>query len=226
MTDQVPTLDLEEFETDREAFVMKLGEAYEKWGFCGVKNHGLPDEIVANAYREFKAFFALPREVKEKYAVEGGGGARGYTGFGVETAKDSDHPDLKEFWQIGRELPDDHPFRERMPPNLWPAEVPGFKEHGYRLYTSLDDLGRRMLQAMAIYLDQDEHYFDENVNLGNSILRPIHYPPIKDNSTPSVRAGRHEDINLITLLIGADGPGLEILTRKGDWLPVTTIPGA
>lgn len=222
----VPTLDLRELEEDRAAFVGKLGAAYEEFGFCGIKNHGVPEHTVAEAYRVFRRFFELPADIKSKYHLEGKGGARGYTGFGIETARDSQHPDLKEFWQIGRELPDEHPNRERMPPNVWPDEIPEFRQHGYALYQSLDQLGRRVLQAMAIYLGQEEHFFDDKVNEGNSILRPIHYPPIDNSETASVRSGRHEDINLITLLIGAEGPGLEILRRDGEWIPVTTLPGA
>ncbi|MEM9304097.1 MAG: 2-oxoglutarate and iron-dependent oxygenase domain-containing protein [Pseudomonadota bacterium] len=224
--EQVPTLDLAQYDSDRDGFVAALGEAYERFGFCGVRNHGVADEIISDAYDAFHRFFALPNEVKASYSVSGGGGARGYTGFGIETAKDSQHPDLKEFWQVGRELADDHPHRDRMPPNRWPGEVADFEERGYRLYEALDDLGRRMLRAMALYLGQDEVFFDDKVNEGNSILRPIHYPPIEDTGTQSVRSGRHEDINLITLLIGAEGPGLEILRRDRTWLPVTTIPGA
>lgn len=226
MSAGVPTLDMHEWETDKDTFVEKLGAAYAEFGFCGLKNHGVDDQIIDNAYRVFKEFFALPNEVKAQYYVEGGGGARGYTGLGVETAKDSEHPDLKEFWHVGREVPPEHPWADRLPPNLWPSEVPGFREHAQALYDALDRLGRDVLRAMALYLGQDERFFDDKVNEGNSILRPIHYPPIEEEDTPSVRAGRHEDINLITLLIGAEGPGLEILRRDGEWIPVTTIPGA
>ena len=222
----VPTLDLNRLESDKQAFIKDLGEAYEKFGFCGVRNHGIDDSVVENAYSELKKFFAQPVDVKARYHQPGQGGARGYTGFGIETAKDSEHPDLKEFWQVGRDLPPSHPHSEKMPPNVWPSEVPGFQPALERLYSELDGLGRRILRAMAIYLGQDEHFFDKKVHEGNSILRPIHYPPIEDEGTPSIRAGAHEDINLITLLIGSHEPGLEILARNGDWVGVTTIPGA
>ncbi|MEM9183435.1 MAG: 2-oxoglutarate and iron-dependent oxygenase domain-containing protein [Pseudomonadota bacterium] len=223
-TQAVPTLDLSTFEVDPDGFVKALGEAYQRYGFCGIRNHGISDAVTDSAYRVFQEFFALPAAVKQTYAA-GEGGARGYTGIGIETAKDAQHPDLKEFWHVGRELPADHPQRDRMPPNQWPTEVAEFREHAYALYEALDDLGRRVLRAMALYLGQDERYFDSRVNEGNSILRPIHYPPIEEE-TPSVRAGQHEDINLITLLIGSEQPGLEILSRNGDWVPVTTVPGA
>ncbi len=225
MSHHVPTLDLTEFDTDQASFVQKLGQAYEEYGFCGIKNHGVDGSIVAGAYDVFKQFFAQSNDVKRKYFVPGLGGARGYTGFGVEVAKDSDHPDLKEFWHVGRELSPGHPHADKMPPNLWPTEVENFEKFGWGLFNELDLLGRKILQAMALHLRQDEHYFDDKVNEGNSILRPIHYPPIEEE-TPSVRAGQHEDINLITLLIGAEGPGLEILARDGSWVPVTVVPGA
>jgi isopenicillin N synthase-like dioxygenase len=218
----IPTLDFRRFDTDRAAFVRELGASYEEFGFVGVTHHGVSAELIAQAYDLFKAFFALPLATKQAYHLKGMGGARGYTGFGVETAKDSKFPDLKEFWHVGRELPAGHRFSEVMPANLWPAEVPRFKEIAYGLFNALDQLGGTMLRAIALHLQLDERYFDDKVNFGNSILRPIHYPPIHDDDTRSVRAGQHEDINFITLLIGSSAEGLQLLRRDGSWLPVTT----
>ena len=137
------------FDSDRDAFVAELGAAYREWGFCGVSHHGIPAEAIDGAYQVFKEFFALPEQTKRKYHVPGSGGARGYTPFGIETAKDSQYPDLKEFFHIGRELPDGSRYREFMPPNLWPTEVPGFREHAYGLFQALDSLGSRVLSALA-----------------------------------------------------------------------------
>ena len=218
----IPTLDMHEFYRNRDAFVADLGAAYRRYGFVGVRNHGLDQALVDGAYRTFQTFFALPEATKRQYHLPGKGGARGYTGFKIETAKDSEHPDLKEFWHVGRELPPGHPYSKEMPDNLWPTEVDGFREYGYGLYEALDGLGRTMLQAIALVLDLPQHWFDDKVDQGNSILRPIHYPPIADPDTPSVRAGQHEDINLITLLIGSSAQGLQLLQRDGSWLPVTT----
>ena len=148
-------------------------------------------------------------------------GARGYTPFGIETAKDSRYPDLKEFWHVGREIPRDSKYADVMAPNLWPAEVPGFREYGYGLYEALDALGSRVLRALALHIGLAETYFDDKTNFGNSILRPIHYPPITSPDIPNVRAGAHEDINLITLLVGASAAGLEVKSRKGEWVPFT-----
>ena len=224
MTQQVPTLDIRRFATDKDNFVAEIGKAYTEFGFCGISGHGIPDEVVANTYSAIKQFFALPTDIKAQYHKPGQGGARGYTAVGVEKAKDSNHPDLKEFWHVGRELegPAPHPS---LYPNIWPAEVPGFKDATYTLFAELEKLGNRVLEALALYLGQPQQYFADKVNYGNSILRPIHYPPIKDTSTASIRAGRHEDINLITLLVGSNEAGLEILRRDGSWLPVTTIEG-
>lgn len=221
----IPTLDMAMWEKDRERFVQELGAGYSEWGFCGLVNHGVSDQLIATAYDVMKAFFALDTEIKEKYHVPGIAGARGYTGFGVEIAKGAKHVDLKEFWQFGRVLPKDHPARANMPDNVWAEEVALFREHAMALYEALDDLGKRVLKAMALYLGQDESYFDHATNYGNSILRAIHYPPIKEKDTPSVRAAEHEDINLITLLVGSNEPGLEVLSKKGEWIPVTTIEG-
>ncbi len=221
MSARIPTLDIRRYETDRDAFVAELGAAYREWGFAGIRNHGIPQAAIDGAYDAFKAFFALPADVKMQYHVKGGGGARGYTPFGVETAKDSKYPDLKEFWHVGREIPRDSKYADVMAPNLWPNEVPGFRDYGYGLFEALDALGSRVLRALALHIDLPETYFDDKTNFGNSILRPIHYPPITTPDVPNVRAGAHEDINLITLLVGASAQGLEVLSRKGEWVPFT-----
>ncbi len=222
MSHHVPTLDIRRYDTDRTAFVRELGEAYQRFGFCGISGHGIDPALLSGAYDAFQRFFALPAETKMKYHVPGSGGARGYTPFAIETAKDSQYPDLKEFWHIGREIARDHPYAQVMPANLWPDEVPGFREHGYGMYQALDALGVRVLRALALHIGLPEHWFDDKVDLGNSILRPIHYPPIQSGDVPNVRAGAHEDINFITLLVGASAAGLELLNRDGEWLPVTT----
>lgn len=221
MDQRIPTLDIGRFDSDRDAFVAELGAAYREWGFCGIRGHGIPTGLVSSAYEAFRRFFALPDDVKRRYHVAGGGGARGYTPFMVETAKDSRHPDLKEFWHIGREIARDSRYADVMPPNVWPDEVPEFRTSGWALYESLDALGRRVLRALALHIDLPETYFEDKVDQGNSILRPIHYPPITAPEVPNVRAGAHEDINFITLLVGASAAGLEVLSRKGEWVPFT-----
>ena len=222
MANQVPTLDIRRYDTDRKAFVAELGAAYREYGFCGISGHGIAQDLIDNSYDVFQRFFALPTETKMKYHLPGTGGARGYTPFGIETAKDSKYFDLKEFWHVGRELPAGSQYAEYMAPNLWPTEVPGFKDHGYGLFTALDQLGTRVLRALALHIDLPENYFDDKTNFGNSILRPIHYPPITQEEIPNVRAGAHEDINFITLLVGASAEGLQLLQRSGEWLPITT----
>lgn len=216
----IPTLDIRRFETDRAAFVAELGAAYREWGFAGIRGHGIPQDVIDGAYDAFTAFFALPEDVKKQYHVPGGGGARGYTPFGVETAKDSKYFDLKEFWHVGREVRDEK-YAEAMPANVWPSEVREFRARALALYDALDGLGSRMLSALALGLDLPEDYFADKTNNGNSILRPIHYPPITTDDVPNVRAGAHEDINLITLLVGASAEGLQVLSRKGEWVPYT-----
>ena len=226
MAPRIPTLDIRRFThpaspEDRQAFVDELGAAYREWGFAGIRNHGIPQDLISEAYEAFKAFFALPEDAKKAYHVPGGGGARGYTPFGVETAKDSKHFDLKEFWHIGREIADDSGYRDVMPPNQWPAEVPTFRDKGYALYQALDALGSQVLRALALHIDLPEHWFADKTDFGNSILRPIHYPPITADDIPNVRAGAHGDINLITLLVGASAAGLEVRSHEGEWVPFT-----
>jgi isopenicillin N synthase-like dioxygenase len=163
--------------------------------------------------------------VKQQYTTQSGG-ARGYTNFGIETAKDSEHPDLKEFWQVGRETENQQPGHEALLPNIWPREIDDFKPKLYRLYEALEALGNRILDALAVYLDLAPGYFRDKVNNGNSILRPLHYPPIAQQDTLSLRSAAHEDINLITLLVGSQEPGLEVLSRSGEWVPINMQAGA
>lgn len=217
----VPTLDLRRFDTHRAEFVADIGAAYREFGFCGISHHGIPKQLIDDAYAVFQRFFALPDAVKMKY-VAGPGGTRGLTPFKVETAKGAQLPDLKEFWHIGREIPRDSKYAAIMAANMWPEEVLEFKACGYALYTALGELGRRVLSALALHIGLSEHWFDDKIESGNAILRAIHYPPIESDDIPNVRAGAHEDINLITLLVGASAAGLEVLTRQGEWLPITT----
>ena len=223
---RIPTLDIRRFiapanADDRAAFVAELGDAYREWGFAGIHGHGIAQSLIDDAYVVFAQLFALPEPTKRKYHVPGGGGARGYTPFGVETAKGAAYSDLKEFWHIGREIPRDSKYADVMPPNVWPDEAPRLREVGYGLYEALDQLGAHVLGALALDIGLPETYFADKTDNGNSILRPIHYPPITTPDVPNVRAGAHEDINLITLLVGASAAGLEVLSRKGEWVPFT-----
>jgi len=224
MTDAVPTLDARSAGSER--FARDISAAYAEYGFVIIENHGIDRRLIDQCLDCFRAFFALPVEEKKRYKLPAGGGARGYTPFGIETAKGAKHHDLKEFWHVGRELPPGHPFTQFMAPNIWPEGLPGFRESTLSLYESFDALGRRLLAPIAQTIGLPTHYFDDKVNLGNSILRIIHYPPLPPEPTPSVRAGAHEDINVITLLLGAEEPGLEVLSKRGEWLPINPAPGS
>jgi isopenicillin N synthase-like dioxygenase len=214
------------YERDFEGFAQALGASFARYGFAVVADHDLPGDRVDGAIGRAKAFFALPDAVKQRYLIQGGGGQRGYTPFGVETAKGAQLRDLKEFWHAGRDLPPGHPLRQYMPDNVWPeAEIPGFQAYVGGLYAGLDDLGLRILRAIAHYLKIGDRFFDNPVKLGNSILRLLHYPPIAADAS-GVRAGAHEDINVITLLLGAEEAGLEVLDRDGRWLPINAPEGA
>lgn len=223
--DTIASVSLKDAERDPQGFASKLGRSFVEFGFAIVADHGIPEELISRAESKAKAFFALPDDVKRKYLIEGGGGARGYTPFGIETAKGHKAHDLKEFWHIGRDLPPGHPFRDHMPDNLWPSEVPGFKETFLELFANFDRTGLTILKAIARYLGIDEHYFEDAVRDGNSVLRALHYPPQTEPTGEHIRAGAHEDINAITLLLGAEEAGLELLTRDGRWIPVSPKPG-
>ena len=224
----IPVVDLSEFLSGdpglKNAFVDKLGKAYEEVGFVAVKNHGVPDELIAHIYEYVQQFFSLPLEQKLKYEIAGLAGQRGYTSFGREHAKGSDAPDLKEFFQYGQNVEDGDPIKSEYPENVKVEEAPGFNDTLYQAYKSFQKSGTSMLQAIALYLGLEEHYFDNYVHNGNSILRCIHYPPITVEPKSAIRAEQHEDINLITLLVGASADGLEILTKQNQWVGVTSLP--
>ena len=189
-----------------------------------VGDHELPLSSIDGCLDRFKKFFAQDDSVKQRFRVPGIGGARGYTPFGVETAKGAAHHDLKEFWQIGRQLPPGHRYRSSMPDNIWIEGDPEFKRSALELWEAFDRMGCKLLEAIASHLGLDQHWFDDKVGEGNSVLRVIHYPPLNEGAT-GVRAGAHEDINVITLLLGAEEGGLEVLDRSGRWLPINSPPG-
>lgn len=223
----IPTVDLADFLSAdlkrKNNFVQQLGKAYEEVGFVGVKNHGLTDKLIADLYKYVQQFFSLPLDQKRKYEIPEMAGQRGYTSFGTEHAKGSDAPDLKEFFQYGQVAAGK--FTEEIyPPNVKVDRVEGFNETFDDAFRSFERSGTALLQAIALYLGLDEFYFDQYVQNGNSILRSIHYPPITHEPKSAIRAEQHEDINLITLLIGASADGLEILAKTGEWVAVTSLP--
>jgi isopenicillin N synthase-like dioxygenase len=223
----IPTVDLADFlngdPAKKKSIVQALGKAYEEVGFVAVKNHGIPDGLIEDLYKYVQEFFSLPLEQKKKYEIKGLAGQRGYTSFGKEHAKGSDAPDLKEFFQYGQVARDNYKD-EYYPDNVKVEQVAAFNETFDNAYRAFEKSGTALLQAIALYLGLDEHYFDQYVFNGNSILRAIHYPPITETPKSAIRAEQHEDINLITLLVGASADGLEILTKQDEWVPVTSLP--
>lgn len=225
----IPSVDLEDFlsgDTERKnAFVQKLGSAYQDIGFVAVKNHRLSEELVQALYQEVQAFFNLPEKIKKQYEIEGLAGQRGYTSFGQEHAKGRNTGDLKEFWHFGQYVEDQDPIKKEYPDNVEVKELQKFNSVGKEAYQTLEQTGADMLRAIALFLGLDENYFDQHIHNGNSILRPIHYPPITEEPKDAVRAAEHEDINLITLLMGASAEGLQILNKQNEWVAVTALPG-
>jgi len=226
-TVNIPLLDLNNYvkgdPAQRKQFSDEIGKAFNETGFVTVTNHGLSKELIDDLYAQVKALFALPDEVKSSYEIPELAGQRGYTGKNKETAKGFKIPDMKEFWQIGQTVTDGGVSKDDYPDNLVVKELPKFNETTLEIYKKLENIGTNLLRAIAVYLGLDERYFDSKVHNGNSILRTLHYFPIENpDAVPAdaVRAGAHEDINLITLLIGASADGLEVLTRDGTWFPV------
>ena len=220
----IPTVDLSKFANgnaaEKEAFVRDLGKAFHEVGFVAVVNHGVPKELIDRFYAASKAFFALPETVKKKYEVPGLAGQRGYTSFGKEHAKQSRVADLKEFFQIGQEVSADHPLKAQYPDNVQVEEAADFARLGRELYQAFEKAGGLLLEAIAAHLGLDKDYFNRQITHGNSILRSIFYPPITHEPASAIRAEQHEDINLITLLVGASAGGLELLNSENQWMPV------
>ncbi len=218
----IPSVDLRDFLSDdpvrKQKFVNEIGKAYEEIGFVALKGHFLSDELVENLYTEVRDFFNLPVETKSKYEVPGIGGQRGYVSFGKESAKGRKTGDLKEFWHFGQYVENDPKLEAEYPANVTVEELPNFNSTGKETYQMLEKTGVYVLRALALFLGLDEFYFDKFVKNGNSILRPIHYPPILDEPKDAVRAAAHGDINLITLLMGAQGKGLQVQNHNGEWI--------
>ncbi|MCG2461312.1 isopenicillin N synthase family oxygenase [Flavobacteriaceae bacterium F89] len=224
----IPSVDLGEFLSDsnekKEKFIKEIGDAFESIGFVALRGHFLSDALVTELYREIKKFFNLPQVVKDKYEIEGIGGQRGYTSFGKEHAKGRKEGDLKEFWHFGQYVENDPKLAKEYPDNISVDELPRFNKVGKETYKMLEKTAKYVLRALAIHLGLEEDYFDNYIKNGNSILRPIHYPPITREPKNAVRAAAHGDINLITLLMGAQGKGLQVKNHKGEWVDAIASP--
>ncbi len=224
----IPSVNLSDFISGdpvrKQKFVDEIGKAYEEIGFVALKGHFLDDTLVDNLYNEVKEFFALPLETKQKYEIPGIGGQRGYISFGKESAKGKKEGDLKEFWHFGQYVEDNPKLETEYPKNVEVNELPEFNKVGKETYRMLEKTAKYVLRALALHLGLEETYFDKYIHNGNSILRPIHYPPILEEPKNAVRAAAHGDINLITLLMGAQGRGLQVQNHKGEWLDAIAEP--
>ena len=226
----IPVVNLADYDSDdprtREAFVETFGEGMNDLGFVAVEGHGVPQELIDKNYELFEQFFSFDDDTKRKYERPQSGRQRGYTPFGLEHAKDSEKPDLKEFWHVGREVEPGSGLAERLPANVWPEELPEFRENALALYDALEKSAHKMLAAISEYLGQPRDFIPNKAVDGNSVIRIIHYPVCDGFDEPgAMRAAAHEDINLITLLPAATDSGLEILTREGEWLAVPSLEG-
>jgi isopenicillin N synthase-like dioxygenase len=219
---KIPSVNLQDFLSKdsqlKQKFINEIGDAYESIGFVALKGHFLDETLVNSLYGEVKKFFDLPVEKKQQYEIAGIGGQRGYVSFGKESAKGRSVGDLKEFWHFGQYVENKPEFEDEYPSNVEVKELPKFNTIGKETYKMLEKTAKYVLRALALHLGLEEMYFDKFILNGNSILRPIHYPPIKHEPKNAVRAAAHGDINLITLLMGAQGHGLQVQNHNGDWI--------
>lgn len=225
----IPAVDLSKFvngnESEQQAFIKELTDAWKDIGFVTVYNHGVSEELINRFFDKTQKLFELPLDTKLKYEDKANAGQRGYTSFGREHAKGFDAPDLKEFWQIGQEVTDGDAIAKEYTENIYVDELPEFNNTGRELYQAFEVAGAHLLRAIAIYMDLDEQYFADKIHNGNSILRAIHYPPITNEPKTSIRAEQHEDINLITLLVGASAEGLQAQDINGEWVSIMPPEG-
>lgn len=220
------TLEVLSLTDDAGRFSARIGESFRRSGFALVRDHGIDPELVARGWELTRAFFALPEEEKRRYHQVGLAGARGYTPFGTEVAKGATAYDLKEFWHVGRDLPAGHPLEATMPANIWPRRPSAFRETFAALFAEFDRVGSLILSRIATHLNLSSEWFAPATTDGNSVLRLLHYPPVDPNMAGAIRAAPHEDINLITLLLGAEEAGLELYGPDGRWLGVSPPEGA
>ena len=231
MSDQtIPVVSLQEYvrgsAAQRDNFIATVGDALVDIGFFALEEHGVPQQLVDDAYSCAQEFFELADDVKSSYVIPGGRGQRAFTRYGMEHAKDHPSPDMKEFWQVGRDLALDHPLYDPKRQNRWPAEVNRFKGTMERLYGELDGVARSLLEACSSYIGERPEVLADMAAGGDTILRLIHYPPVTEDRDPSaVRAAAHEDINLLTILCEATSGGLELLQRDGSWRPIHALNG-
>jgi len=225
---KIPSVNLADFLSDdksrKEKFINEIGNAYENIGFVALKGHFLDDTLIDNLYSEIKNFFDLPINIKEQYEIPGIGGQRGYVSFGKESAKGKKEGDLKEFWHFGQYVSTDSKYADEYPKNVNVNELSKFNEIGKETYQMLEKTAKYVLRSLALHLSLEETYFDDFIKNGNSILRPIHYPPIETEPRGAERAAAHGDINLITLLMGAQGKGLQVQNLEGDWIDAIAEP--
>jgi len=224
----IPSVNLRDFLSEdpnrKQRFINEIGKAYEEIGFVALSGHFLDDQLVERLYGEVKNFFELPVETKQKYEVPGIGGQRGYISFGKESAKGKKEGDLKEFWHFGQFVENNSDLEKEYPKNVTVNELLEFNSTGKETYKMLEKTAKYVLRALALHLGLEEFYFDQYILNGNSILRPIHYPPITEEPKAAVRAAAHGDINLITLLMGAQGKGLQVQNNDGEWLDAIAQP--
>ena len=226
--DRIPSVDLKDFISGdskrKQQFIDEIGKAFENIGFVALKGHFLDDQLEDDLYGEVRNFFNLPKDAKENYEIPGIGGQRGYVSFGKESAKGKKEGDLKEFWHFGQYVDRDSKYAQEYPANVTVEELPKFNQIGKQTYQMLEKTAKYVLRSLSLHLGLEETYFDKYIKNGNSILRPIHYPPIKTEPKGAERAAAHGDINLITLLMGAQGKGLQVQNHNGDWIDAVAEP--
>ncbi|MEZ4922209.1 MAG: 2-oxoglutarate and iron-dependent oxygenase domain-containing protein [Crocinitomicaceae bacterium] len=210
----------------RSQFIQDFGDSFSNMGFAIVRNHGVSEALKARLFEVSKAFFALSDDAKKSFEDEANHGQRGYISKNKESAKGQTVPDIKEFYHVGQTVTDNDPIKSEYPDNIFPSNdvIKDFEKVTQEVYQTFENTGRNLLRATALYLDLPENYFDDKIHNGNSILRLLHYYPVKDKSQippGAVRAAAHGDINLITLLMGGSAEGLQAQTLDGQWIPVS-----
>lgn len=207
----------------RQAVLSGLLESLQT-GFV-YSSHDLPGDLLETAYGMLAEFFHSPLAVKQRFHRPEAHGQTGYTGLLVETAAGAENPDWKEMLNWSAPLPTDHPLRRKYPlaypPGVLPEEVvPGITTVLRRFHDAMAAFQRRFLRLIAVGLGAGDALFEEMVLDAPTLTRALRYPPMADSPAGGhVWAAAHADINLITVLPRATGPGLEVWIG-GEWQPV------
>jgi isopenicillin N synthase-like dioxygenase len=212
----------------REQVGKQLHDACRDKGFFYIANHGTHADVIANAFAQSRAFFALPEEAKNAVAARGARANRGYDPLRGQVLEEGGPPDLKEGFYLGADLPETDPRvqagRFGRGPNQWPAQLAEFKPVMEEYFTQLSELAALLMSGIALSLSLDESYFAGFCADPLAVTLLLHYPPQPPHPLPNQKGcGAHTDFGAITLLAQDGIGGLQVWDDTLGWLHATPL---